>query len=130
MIITVKTLENKRYDLNIDPKSTVAEIKEKIHKDLCLGELKLQKLIHHGKILKDDQTVESVGFKAKDYLLVMVTTKKEQIEAGSAVTKSQVMPLCSFLWRTNMDHEKKNGHDIYYRFGDRLRYHFLCTLCI
>ena len=109
MIITIKTLENKYYDLDIDLKCTVAEIKEKIHNDLSLGEPELQKLIHHGKILKDDQTVESAGFKEKDYLLVMVRTKREQIEAGIAVTKSQVIPLCSFLWRTNMGHKKEMG---------------------
>ena len=31
----------------------------------------------------------------------------EQLEAGIAVKKSQVMSLCAFLWRTNMDHKKE-----------------------
>jgi len=78
MIITIKTLQNKRYDLDIDPKNTVAEIKEKIHKDLSLGEPESQKLIHHGKILKDDQTAESAGFKEKDFLVVMVRKIKKR----------------------------------------------------
>lgn len=78
MIITIKTLQNKRYDLDIDPKNTVAEIKEKIHKDLSLGEPESQKLIHHGKILKDDQTAESAGFKEKDFLVVMVRKVKKR----------------------------------------------------
>jgi len=56
----------------------VAEIKEKIHKDLSLGEPESQKLIHHGKILKDDQTAESAGFKEKDFLVVMVRKIKKR----------------------------------------------------
>ena len=78
MIITIKTLQNKRYDLDIDPKNTVAEIKVKIHNDLDLGEPETQKLIHHGKILKDDQTAESAGFKEKDFLVVMVRKIKKR----------------------------------------------------
>ena len=76
MIITIKTLQNKRYDLEIDPKDTVQKIKEKIDKDLSLGSPESQKLIHHGKILKDDQTAESAGFKEKDFLVVMVRKVK------------------------------------------------------
>ena len=78
MIITIKTLQNKRYDLEIDPKNTVSEIKAKIDKELSLGEPASQKLIHHGKILKDDQTAESAGFKEKDFLVVMVRKIKKR----------------------------------------------------
>ena len=80
MIITIKTLQNKRYDLEIDPKDTVQKIKEKIDKDLSLGSPESQKLIHHGKILKDDQTAESAGFKEKDFLVVMVRKVKKKKE--------------------------------------------------
>merc|ERR1712141_31474 len=59
-------------------KNTVAEIKEEIHKDLSLGEPESQKLIHHGKILKDEQTAESAGFKEKDFLVVMVRKIKKK----------------------------------------------------
>ena len=72
MIVIIKTLDNKRYGLNIEPANTVHQIKEKIHNDLKLGEPESQKLIHHGKILKDDQTAESAGVKEKDFLVFMV----------------------------------------------------------
>lgn len=49
----------------------MAEIKQKIHSELGLAQPELQKLILHGKILKDDQTVKSAGFKERDFLVVM-----------------------------------------------------------
>merc|ERR1719436_969328 len=58
MIITIKTLQNKRYDLEIEPANTVQQIKEKIHNDL--------------------QTAESAGFKEKDFLVVMVRKIKKR----------------------------------------------------
>jgi UV excision repair protein RAD23 len=39
------------------------------------------KLIHSGKVLKDEQTVESCGIKATDFLVVMVTKPKKAAAA-------------------------------------------------
>merc|ERR1719461_1085770 len=61
--------------------------KVKIHKELKLGEPESQKIIHHGKILKDDQTAESAGFKEKDFLVVMVRkVKKRKVPPKPATT--------------------------------------------
>lgn len=78
MIITVKTLQNNKYDLEINLEDSVSEIKRKIHEELKLGEPECQKLIHHGKILKDEQTVQSIGFKEKDFLVVMIRKMKKK----------------------------------------------------
>jgi UV excision repair protein RAD23 len=47
------------------------------------------KLIHSGKVLKDDQTIESCGIKTNDFLVVMVTKPKKAaaapVEAPAAV---------------------------------------------
>jgi len=82
MIIQVKTLQNSKFDLEIQLTDTVAQIKERIHTELNLGEPETQKLIHRGKILKDDQTAQSAGFKEKDFLVVMVKKQKKK-EGGS-----------------------------------------------
>jgi UV excision repair protein RAD23 len=39
------------------------------------------KLIHSGKVLKDDQTIESCGIKPNDFLVVMVTKPKKPVAA-------------------------------------------------
>ncbi|ETO03739.1 hypothetical protein RFI_33663, partial [Reticulomyxa filosa] len=83
MIIQVKTLQNNKFDLEIELTDTVkklfvAQIKERIHNELHLGEPETQKLIHRGKILKDDQTAQSAGFKEKDFLVVMVKKQKKK----------------------------------------------------
>eukprot|EP01084_Bolivina_argentea_P080017 144988_1 len=80
MTITIKTLQNKRYDLEVDLKNTVSEIKEKIHKELQLGEPESQKLIHHGRILKDDQTAKSAGFKERDFVVIVIRKIKKRPE--------------------------------------------------
>merc|ERR1719499_1345353 len=36
------------------------------------------KLIHHGKILKDDQVLNSIGLKAKDFVVVMTKSRKKK----------------------------------------------------
>lgn len=41
------------------------------------------KLIHSGKVLKDDQTIESCGIKQNDFLVVMVTKPKKAAAAPS-----------------------------------------------
>ena len=40
------------------------------------------KLIHSGKVLKDDQTIESCGIKPNDFLVVMVTKPKKTAAAA------------------------------------------------
>jgi UV excision repair protein RAD23 len=42
------------------------------------------KLIHSGKVLKDDQTIESCGIKQNDFLVVMVTKPKKPAAAAPA----------------------------------------------
>ena len=42
------------------------------------------KLIHSGKVLKDDQSIESCGIKPNDFLVVMVTKPKKAAAAAAA----------------------------------------------
>ena len=42
------------------------------------------KLIHSGKVLKDDQTIESCGIKTNDFLVVMVTKPKKAAPAPAS----------------------------------------------
>ena len=62
-------MQNETYTLEIDPNDTTLQIKYKIEEQLNLGYPETFKIIHHGKILKNDQTPL---FKMNDFLIVMV----------------------------------------------------------
>ena len=76
MKIRIKTLQNKTYNLHIDPKDTISQIKQKIDDQLHLGSPESQKLIHKGDILKDWQTAQLAGIKEKSALILIVGRKK------------------------------------------------------
>jgi len=78
MKIQIKTLKSKKYELEVKADETVKEIKEKIQKELELGDASRMSLIHHGKILKDEQTAENVGMKQNDFVVLMVKKKKRK----------------------------------------------------
>jgi len=78
MKIQIKTLKSKKYELEVKADETVLEIKEKIEKELGLGEAPRMSLIHHGKILKNEQTGDDAGFKENDFVVLMVKKKKRK----------------------------------------------------
>jgi len=78
MKIQIKTLKSKKYELEVKADETVQEIKEKIQKELDLGDATMMSLIHHGKILKNEQTAENAGFKENDFVVLMVKKKKRK----------------------------------------------------
>jgi hypothetical protein len=51
----------------------VQDLKVKIHNELKLGEPEHQKLIHAGKILRNEVTIGSAGIKENDFVVVMVS---------------------------------------------------------
>eukprot|EP00339_Tiarina_fusa_P009879 CAMPEP_0117022992 /NCGR_PEP_ID=MMETSP0472-20121206/17210_1 /TAXON_ID=693140 ORGANISM="Tiarina fusus, Strain LIS" /NCGR_SAMPLE_ID=MMETSP0472 /ASSEMBLY_ACC=CAM_ASM_000603 /LENGTH=444 /DNA_ID=CAMNT_0004728991 /DNA_START=113 /DNA_END=1447 /DNA_ORIENTATION=- len=81
MKLTVKTLKGSKFQVDCEGSNTVLEVKGIIEKEN--GELpaSTQKLIHSGKVLKDDQTIDSCGVKANDFLVVMVTKPKKAAAA-------------------------------------------------
>ena len=76
----------------------VSQIKQRIEHELKLGEAPSQKIIHAGKILKDDQTLESAKLVENDFLVVMISAPKaggkkdmetdEPAAAGAAASSS------------------------------------------
>ncbi|KAJ7925225.1 hypothetical protein B0H13DRAFT_1975553 [Mycena leptocephala] len=72
MKITVKTTQQKVFQIDAEPEDTVAVLKSKIH-DAQGHDPAIQKIIYSGKVLPDDKTVESCGIKEKDFLVLMVS---------------------------------------------------------
>jgi len=92
MKIQIKTLKSKKYDLEVKADETVEEVKEKIQKELELGEASMMSLIHHGKILKNEQTAKDVGFKENDFVVLMLKKKKKKVKKKEKASETTPVP--------------------------------------
>lgn len=70
--LTIKTLKNATFAVEIDLSETVLQLKEKISA-IENVEPALQKLIHSGKILDNAQKLNEYQIKEKDFVVLMVT---------------------------------------------------------
>ncbi|KAL0575595.1 UV excision repair protein rad23 [Marasmius crinis-equi] len=85
MKITVKTTQQKVFQIDAEPSDTVAVLKSKIESSQS-HPVASQKIIYSGKILADDKTVESCGIKEKDFLVLMVSKPKPTPAATTSTT--------------------------------------------
>ncbi|TDH68730.1 hypothetical protein CCR75_007960 [Bremia lactucae] len=75
MKLTVKTLQGVSFPLDAEPTNSVSAVKQKIE-ELQKFPVAQQKLIHAGKVLRDDSTLAEYNVKDNDFLVVMVTKPK------------------------------------------------------
>ncbi|ETI31946.1 UV excision repair protein Rad23 [Phytophthora nicotianae P1569] len=75
MKLTVKTLQGVAFPLDAELTDAVSAVKQKIE-ELQKFPVSQQKLIHAGKVLKDDSTLAEYNVKENDFLVVMVTKPK------------------------------------------------------
>lgn len=72
MKITVKTLQGKMVDFEVEASDSIEIIKKKIEEQLKIP-TDQQKLIHYGKVLGDNAKIMSeLGIKDKDFLVLMM----------------------------------------------------------
>lgn len=87
MLVTLKTLQQQTFQIEIDPDETVKALKLKIEvekgKDYAADN---QKLIYAGKILLDDNKLCTYNIDEKKFIVIMVTKPKssESQQASSA----------------------------------------------
>ncbi|RUS88769.1 hypothetical protein EGW08_003486 [Elysia chlorotica] len=84
MMITLKTLQQQTFKLEVTPETLVKELKEKIEKEKgkeypASG----QKLIYAGKILDDAKPLDDYKIEEKNFIVVMVTKPKAAPPAAS-----------------------------------------------
>ena len=77
-----------RYPVEIDEKDTVLALKQKIQSELNLGDVEEQKLIHLGKILKNEQSIESANIKAGAMIVLMQSKIKKPAAAAPAAAEA------------------------------------------
>lgn len=83
MQITLKTLQQNTFKVEIEPSETVAALKKKIESDK--GDAfpaEGQKLIYAGKILADENTIESYKIEESNFVVVMVSKPKAKPAAA------------------------------------------------
>ncbi|XP_043946668.1 UV excision repair protein RAD23 homolog B-like [Protopterus annectens] len=87
MWITLKTLQQQTFKIEMDPELTVRALKEKIEAEKGQDAFPAsgQKLIYAGKILNDDTPIRDYKIDEKNFVVVMVTKPKSVQPATAAV---------------------------------------------
>lgn len=87
MKITIKTLQQKLFTVDVEPEDTVQAIKSKINEEQG-HPVESQKLIYSGKVLDDSKVVKDCNFKEKDFLVLMVSKAKAATTTPAASTSA------------------------------------------
>ncbi|KAJ2745668.1 UV excision repair protein rad23 [Coemansia sp. BCRC 34301] len=80
MQITLKTLQQKTFKIDVEPGDSIKDVKQKVEKSQGFP-TDTQKLIFSGKILLDTQTVDELKISENDFMVVM--TVKAKVGAAS-----------------------------------------------
>ncbi|KAI0779368.1 hypothetical protein C8Q74DRAFT_1198410 [Fomes fomentarius] len=89
MKVTVKTLQQKVFQIDAEGSDTVGDLKKKIQEAQGHA-VESQKLIYSGKVLPDSKTVESCEIKEKDFLVLMVSKPKPTPSAAASTSSTPV----------------------------------------
>ncbi|XP_054612341.1 UV excision repair protein RAD23 homolog B [Dunckerocampus dactyliophorus] len=95
MQITLKTLQQQTFRIDIDEEETVTTLKERIEQEKGQDNFPVagQKLIYAGKILSDDSILKEYKIDEKNFVVVMVTKpKKASAAAQPSSTPSTAAP--------------------------------------
>ncbi|XP_016194778.2 ubiquitin receptor RAD23d [Arachis ipaensis] len=88
MKINVKTLKGTHFEIQVQPQDTVADVKRNIEREQGaeVYPAAQQMLIHQGKVLKDDTTLEDNKVAENSFVVIMLS--KSKVSSGEASTAS------------------------------------------
>ncbi|KAJ8415611.1 hypothetical protein AAFF_G00425910 [Aldrovandia affinis] len=97
MQITLKTLQQQTFKIDIDGEETVKALKEKIENEKGKDGFPVagQKLIYAGKILNDDTAIKEYKIDDKNFVVVMVTKPKTPLAAQPSSASTTTTPSTS-----------------------------------
>ncbi|KAJ2778800.1 UV excision repair protein rad23 [Coemansia interrupta] len=75
MQISLKTLQQKTFQIDVSATDTIGQVKQKVEESQGYP-ADTQKLIFSGKILTNEQTIEEIKITEKDFMVVMTTKAK------------------------------------------------------
>lgn len=94
MNLTIKTLKGGKFVVEVEPTNKVGEVKAIVETAKPEFPAASMKLIHSGKVLKDDMVIESCNIKPADFLVCMVTKAKKPVAAPApAASESTATPM-------------------------------------
>jgi len=73
MKVSIKNLKGELFDIEVEGTDPISEVKIKIQTVRDDLPAPRQKLIHSGKILKDEQTIAELGISDTDFIVCMIT---------------------------------------------------------
>ncbi|GAB1320231.1 UV excision repair protein rad23 [Madurella fahalii] len=91
MKITFKDLKQQRFTLDVEPTDLVSAVKQRIS-DERGWDPKQQKLIYSGKVLKDDDPIESYKIEEKGFVVCVVQKPKPTPAAESSTSAPPATP--------------------------------------
>jgi len=91
MKITLKTLQQKVFQIDAEGSDTVGDIKKKIQETQGHA-VENQKIIYSGKVLPDSKTIESCAIKEKDFLVLMMSKPKAPAASTSTSDTTSSTP--------------------------------------
>ncbi|XP_067877248.1 UV excision repair protein RAD23 homolog A-like [Heterodontus francisci] len=107
MLITVKTLQQQTFKIEIDSELTVQALKECIEAEKGTGfPVAGQKLIYAGKILNNDVQLKEYKIDEKNFVVVMVTKPK-----GTSTETGSVSTVGPSATQSQLEEEKQNADD-------------------
>ncbi len=71
--ISIKTLKGELFQVEAEPTESIGDLKNKIVGEKSDLPAERQKLIHAGKVLKDDQNIGDLGISESDFIVCMIT---------------------------------------------------------
>jgi len=106
MRIQIRTLKSEKFEIEVEDDNTVNDLKLKIQNDLKLGAADMMNLIHHGKVLTNEQSVLEIGFEENDFVVLMLKKSRPMSNASSNSEPQGTAPRLLFSCSTTSETDR------------------------